>query len=102
MKNHLLALLLIATLSGCDAFGTFQHGVEQSLAVASELEKSEGIKPFVGFNWNNGTLQSVSITYPAIPNERSLQQLSDNAQAAVGRHFKQQPDQIVLAFSIRK
>lgn len=100
MKNILLPFIAALVLAGCDAFSTFSEGLEQSQAVASELEKSVGSKPFVGFNWFNGSLTNVSVTFQGIPNEKSTQEILKLSQESIKKHFKQEPKQVLLSFSI--
>lgn len=95
------AILAVLALAGCDAFDTFKEGFEHSQAVSAELEKSLGTKSFVGFNWHNGTLNSVSVTFEGVPKNRTLDEIADIARAAVLKEFKQKPEQIVISFSLK-
>lgn len=88
-------------LGGCDSFSTLKDGFAQSQAVADDLEKSVGAKPLVGFNWNNGTLLSVSVTFDGIPGQRSANEIADLSRVAIKKQFQQEPRQIVLGFSIK-
>jgi hypothetical protein len=63
MKNTLLAFLLLVTLTACGPVSTLKQGFQQSQAVAADLEQSVGSKAFVGFNWRNGALTSVTINF---------------------------------------
>lgn len=102
MKRYLVALLVSALLlSGCDAASTLKEGMAQSQAVASDLEKSVGSKPYVGFNWNNGTLTSITVNFEGIPGDKPVTEIADLARSAIKRQFKQEPRQIVLGFSIK-
>jgi hypothetical protein len=74
--------LCLLVLSGCDAADTMS-GFEHSTAVSTDLERSVGAKPFVGFNWNNGSLRQVTI-----PSERSLN----------GNRWKRSPNFHALRF----
>ena len=94
-----LAFAALALL-GCDAVDSLTNGLERSQAVSSELEKSLGMKPFVGFNWNNGFLTSVTVTFEGIPKDKSLVEISEASRNAVLKQFKQEPKQIVISFAI--
>lgn len=101
MKRLLIALIAAAAfLAGCDAVSTLKDGLAQSDAVATQLEKSVGSKPYVGFNWNNGRLNSVTVTFQGLPADKTAGEVADLARAAIKQQFKQEPGQIVLAFSI--
>ena len=100
MNRIFVTVVLALSLCACNAISTFKDGLEQSNAVASDLEKAVGSKPAVGFNWNNGVLNSVNINFQGIPNDRTVNELADMARASVKHQFKQEPDQIVIAFSI--
>jgi hypothetical protein len=71
-------------------------------AVESDLEGSTGVRPQVGFNWSNGRLVSVTVQYPRLVESIPLRDLVEAARAAIGREFGQMPENIVLAFSVRK
>ena len=73
--------------------------MEESAEVAKELEEMTGIKPQVGFNRQNGRLVSVTVFYPRIHDTKSLRELAAAARTAVGHHFKETPDNILLTFS---
>ena len=96
-RTALLALLV--ALAGCDMVDTLKEGMAHSQAVSSELEKSVGLKSFVGFNWNNGSLSSVTVTFQGLP-ERPLKEIGAATRAAVLKEFRQEPKRIVVAFSL--
>lgn len=101
MNKVALALLLSLSLTACDTVDTLQKGFEHSLAVADDLEKTIGSKPFVGFNWNNGILTSVTVTFEGLPKEKSAEEIARLVKVAIKERFKQEPKQIVLGFSIQ-
>jgi hypothetical protein len=97
----IVATLLIAlTLTACDAVNTVTEGAAHARAVESDLEKTTGVKPRVGFNWNNGRLTSVTVQYPNIVQSPPLNDLAKTVRASVETQFKQTPENIVLAFSV--
>jgi hypothetical protein len=96
------ALLIALTLAACDAVNTVTEGSAHARAVESDLEKTTGVKPRVGFNWNNGRLTSVTVQYPSIVQSPPLNDLAKTVRASVETQFKQTPENIVLAFSVGK
>jgi hypothetical protein len=90
------------SLTACDVTSTFTEGSKQARAVESALETSTGVKPNVGFNWQNGQLTSVTVIFPAIPETKPLRELADEVRATVGKEFKQVANNVVLAFSLGK
>jgi hypothetical protein len=96
------ALAFALTLAACDAVNTMTEGLNHAKAVEKDLEGSTGVKPQVGFNWNNGRLVQVTVTYPRLVESRPLHDLAEAARAAVNQEFKQTPDNIVLAFAVTK
>jgi hypothetical protein len=70
-------------------------------AVETDLEQETGSRPGVGFNWSNGRLTSVSITFPRLIETKPVRELADTVRAAVAKEFKQTPENIVLAISLR-
>ena len=87
-------------LAACGPVSTMTQGWQQSQAVAADLEHSVGLKPFVGFNWRNGALASVTINFEGVPKQKSLAEIVDLSRASVKSHFKQEPKQIVVGFAI--
>ena len=96
------ALALALALAACDAVNTVTDGFKHAKAVENDLAGSTGVRPQVGFNWSNGRLISVTISYPQIIESKPLHDLAEAARASVGREFKQTPEHIVLAFSVAK
>ena len=101
MRIRLLSLVvLIAAIAACDAVDTMKEGFAHSQAVSARLEKTVGLKPFVGFNWSNGSLTSVSVTFEGMPKDASLSDIAAESRQAIAAEFKQAPKQIVIGFSI--
>ena len=96
------ALILALALAGCDAVNTMTDGFKQAKAVETDLEGTTGVKPNVGFNWRNGSLVQVTVQYPRLIESKSLRDLAAAAREAVGREFKQTPENIILAFAVPK
>ena len=93
-------LALVATLAACDVLteGFFTY----AKAVESDLEQSTGMKPAVGFSWQNGRLETVTVTFPQIYEAKPLRELAEAVRRSVSSQFKQTPEDIVLAFSLGK
>ena len=102
MFKIVAALAIALTLAACDAVNTVTEGAAHARAVESDLEKSTGVKPRVGFNWNNGRLTSVTVQYPSIVQSPPLNDLARAVRASVEGQFKQTPENIVLAFVLGK
>ncbi|MDR0481463.1 MAG: hypothetical protein LBG66_06215 [Gallionellaceae bacterium] len=101
MFLRLLSLLaLIAALTACDAVDTMKDGFAHSQAVSATLEKELGLKSFVGFNWNNGLLTSVNVTFQGLPKDKTLDAIAEKSRQAIVQEFKQKPRQIIIAFSL--
>src|SRR6516225_11900068 len=97
------ALLACAvSLAACDMLNTLADGLKYAKAVESDLEQSTGIKPEVGFNWHNGRLETVTVTFPRIYEARPLGEVAEAVRRSVSSQFKQTPEDIVLAFSLGK
>lgn len=99
MRKIFIALLVIL-LVGCDMASSMKDSLKHSELVEKDLEKSIGIKPFVGFNWHNGTLTAVSVNFPTIPSSKQLEETSQLVEKSVKYNFKQEPKQIVVSFAI--
>jgi hypothetical protein len=98
--RKIFIVLLVILLAGCDIANSMKDGLKCSELAAKDLEKNIGIKPFVGFNWNNGTLTTVSVTFPSIPSSKQLEEISQLVEKSVKYNFKQEPEQIVISFTI--
>jgi hypothetical protein len=99
--SKIVALLLVAcSLAGCDAASTLIDGFKYKAAVEEDLAKATGIKPQVGFSWNNGRLVLVTVMFPKVYDAQPLGQLAETVRRAVTTEFKQTPENIELAFVI--
>ena len=96
------ASVLLLALAACDSVNTLTDGFKHAKAVESDLESSTGVKPNVGFNWYNGRLVQVTVTYPQLIESKPLHELAEAARASVGREFEQAPEHILLAFAVSK
>jgi hypothetical protein len=94
------ALTLALGLAACGVVSSLVDGVKYAHAVETDLEATTGIKPAVGFNWNNGRLASVTVAFPGLYDAKPIGELANSVRAAVTREFKQTPDNIVLAFNL--
>jgi len=90
------------SLAACDVVNTVTEGFNHAKAVESDLEESTGVKPRVGFNWNNGRLISVTVAFPSIYEAKPLRELAETTRESVLRQFQQTPENIELTFSIGK
>jgi hypothetical protein len=90
------------SLAACDMIGTLTDGWKYAKAVESDLERSTGMRPEVGFNWHNGRLETVTVTFPRIYEAKPLREIAEVVRRSVNTQFKQTPDDIVLAFSLAK
>lgn len=102
MSSKIAALVLAISfvVVSCDAFDSMTDGVGHSQAVSTKLEGSLGLKSHVGFNWNNGSLDSVTVTFEGVPKTPGLAEISSYVRQAVLAEFKQTPKTIVIAFSV--
>ena len=96
----ILGLTLALGLAACGVVSSLVDGVKYAHAVETDLEVTTGIKPAVGFNWNNGRLASVTVAFPRLYDVKPIGELAEQVRAAVTKEFKQTPDNIVLAFNL--
>jgi hypothetical protein len=99
MRKAIAILIVAATLAGCDTVGALINGLNYANAVKADLARATGLQPDVGFNWTNGRLQRVTVTFPQLYDAKPLGTLADVVRAAVRKEFKQTPETIVLAFA---
>jgi hypothetical protein len=101
MMRIAIILVVAVGIGACDMISTLTDGWRYASAVESDLETSTGMKPEVGFNWKNGRLTRVTVSFPRLYEAKPLAEFAETVRAAVTNRFKQTPDDIVLAFSLR-
>jgi len=102
LSRAIISVVLASGLAGCDMVDGISNGLSYSRVVETDLEQATGLKPEVGFNWRNGSFQSVTVTFPRLYPAKPLGELADTVREIVARDFKQTPDTIMLAFSLHK
>ena len=102
MRPRVLAMTVLPlALAACGPVDTLKEGFAHSQAVSADLEKSLGLKSFVGFNWSNGELQNVNVTFDGLPSNVPLADIAAKTREAVVAEFKQTPSQVVIAFALK-
>src|SRR5450432_1048031 len=101
MHKTVAIVVLAAGLAACGVIDSLVDGLKYAKAVEADLEQETGSRPGVGFNWSNGRLTSVSVTFPRLIETKPVRELADTVRRAVAKEFKQTPENIVLAFSLR-
>jgi hypothetical protein len=99
MHKPLAIIVLAASLAACGVVSTLVDGFKYAKAVEADLEEVTGLKPAVGFNWHNGRLVSVTVTFPRLYDAKPLGELAEATRMAVTKEFKQTPEKIVLGFT---
>jgi hypothetical protein len=100
MRKAIAIVVLAVGLAACGVIGTLVNGFKYAKAVEGDLEQVTGLRPAVGFNWINGRLVTVTVTFPALYDIKPVRELAEAVRAAVGKEFRQTPENIVLAFSL--
>ncbi len=100
MAKIAVLLIFAVSLSACGAVDTLVDGFKHVNAVRSDLAAATGMKPEVGFNWHNGRLNKVTVTFPRLYRDKPLTELAETVRQTVTKEFRQAPDDIVLAFSL--
>jgi hypothetical protein len=96
-----IAIVVLVCVAGCGQFGLLD-GIKYVHAVEGDLEQMTGVKPQVGFNWSNGRLRTVTVTFPRIFNANPVLELADKVRTVVEKDFNQAPDAIVLGFVLAR
>jgi hypothetical protein len=102
MQKIIAIAVLAAGLAACSVVSTLVDGLKYAKAVEADLEAVTGLRPGVGFNWHNGRLTSVTVGFPGLYDAKPLRELAEAVRVAVGKEFKQTPEDIVLSFSLGK
>jgi hypothetical protein len=99
--RKIIAIIVLATgLAACGIINTFVNGFKYSEAVAVDLEQATGLKPGVGFNWHNGRLIRVTVSFPKLYDAKPLRELAEVVRTSVTKQFKEVPADIELGFSL--
>lgn len=100
MRRMFGGLALMLGLAGCGAVDSMRQGFQHANEVAADLETSVGTKPLVGFNWANGSLVNVNITFEGIPPGASLERIALLSKRSVAARFRQAPGHVVISFAV--
>ena len=100
MKRLLLLTVLALIAAGCGAMNTMTEGFKHSQEVADDLGGAVGSRPFVGFNWNNGSLTNVTVTFDGIPAGKTTDEIAALSRSSIRARFKQEPQNIVIGFRV--
>jgi hypothetical protein len=99
--RFLPATQLALALAACGPVDSLKEGWSHSQAVSARLEKSLGTKSTVGFNWSNGDLVSVTVTFDGIPPDVTLTDIAEKSRQAIAQEFRQVPKQVVVSFALK-
>jgi hypothetical protein len=97
IQRAIASVVLATSLAGCGAVDLISSGLKYAKAVETDLQRATGVKPEVGFNWRNGSLRSVTVTFPRVYAGKPLDELAGMVREVVAKDFKQTPGTIVLA-----
>jgi len=100
MRKLIAIIVLASGLAACGAISTLMNGFKYAKAVESDLEQATGLKPGIGFNWHNGRLVRVTVTFPKLYDAKPLRELAEVVRASVRKQFQQTPEDIELGFSL--
>jgi hypothetical protein len=100
MRKIIAIIVLASGLGACGAISTLMNGFKYAKAVESDLVQATGLKPGVGFNWHNGRLVLVTVTFPKLYDAKPLRELAEVVRASVRKQFKQTPEDSELGFSL--
>jgi hypothetical protein len=102
IRKIIVIVVLAIGLAGCGVVDIISNGLSYSKAVETDLEQATGVRPQVGFSWHNSSFESVTVTFPELYAGKPLAELADTVRQAVAKEFKQTPDTVVLAFSLKR
>jgi hypothetical protein len=102
MYRIIAIIVMAAGLAACDMISTLTNGMKHVSAVEAALQLQTGLKPDVGFNWRNGRLALVTVTFPRLYERKPLRALAEDVRAVVRQEFEQTPEKIVLGFAMDK
>ena len=83
MRKSIAIAFIAICLAGCGMADAVVNGMKHSAAVETAIKEATGVKPSVGFNWNNGHLTSVTVTFPQLYDTKPLRDVAEIAREAV-------------------
>ena len=101
LRRFTVLAALSMSLGGCNVVNEVKEGIAQSEEVAASIEKQVGVKPQVGFNYQNGTFTTATIQFPSLPSA-SLPEVEKISRKAVVASFKNEPEHLVVSFVFKK
>jgi len=101
LRRFIVLATLSTSLGGCNMVNAVKEGIEQSEAAASSIEKQVGVKPDVGFNFQNGSFSAATVVFSSVPSA-SLPELEKISRKAVVSSFKSEPERLVVSFVFKK
>ncbi|HWX35803.1 MAG TPA: hypothetical protein VNZ53_51350 [Steroidobacteraceae bacterium] len=101
IRKVIAIAVLAGSLVGCGVVDLVSNGLSYSKAVETDLEHTTGMKPEVGFNWHNGSFETVTVTFPQLYAGKPIEELARTVREVVAKEFKQAPGTIVLAFTLK-
>jgi len=101
MTRILPAILLCVGAMGCDMVSSLKESLEQSNQVADAIQKQVGVRPLVGFAYDNRAFTKVTVQFQAIP-DQSLVEIEKISRSAVRAAFQGEPEQLEIAFSFAR
>jgi hypothetical protein len=91
MHKTIAILVLAAGLAACGVIDTLVDGFKHAKAVETDLEQETGSRPGVGFDWSNGRLTSVSVTFPRLIETKPVRELADAVREPSQRSSSRRP-----------
>ena len=79
---------LALALAACGVISTLVEGWKYAKAVEADLESATGVKPSVGFKWENGRLLTVTVAYPQLYEKKPLAALAEIVRRSVENSFQ--------------
>lgn len=101
IRGSIASLVLLLVLCGCDMVSSIKEGMAQSEEAAAAIEKQVGVRPQVGFNYNNGSFTAATVQFASVP-AASLAEVEKVSRAAVVAAFKKEPETLVVSFVFRR
>ncbi|KAB8314248.1 hypothetical protein SD81_038780 [Tolypothrix campylonemoides VB511288] len=95
-----LAAFVLLGAAGCGMVESAHDAIRDAEAVSGDLERATGVRPQVGFQWNNGRYTNVTVVYEGIPAGHHAQDIATIARRAVALRFGEAPEQITLSFVV--
>lgn len=100
MRQVAFWIIFSLFLASCGAYDAATEMYEHSKAVEAEMSEEFGVDTFVGFRWENGALQDVTVAFIGVPSNLPVTAIVERAKNSIAAHFPDEPKQVTVSITV--